>query len=133
VVGGPVTVRMTLRNEGALDVRVLPWNTPLEEAWFGTPFVVTREGQELTYAGAMVKRAEPAAEDYVLAPAGGSVSALADLAQVYPLDQAGAYEVRTDGWLADVVMGDEASPRPRDGHRGLALDCPPLRFTLGGG
>jgi peptidyl-Lys metalloendopeptidase len=130
--GGPVRVRLSLANAGAADVHVLAWNTPFEAAWFGTPFAVSRDGAALPYGGAMVKRGDPEAEEYVTIPAGKAVAAVADLAAVYPLDAPGAYEVRVTGGLADVAPGDATVPRPRSAHQPRALDCPPLRLELPG-
>ena len=127
--GGPARVRLTLVNEGSEPLAALVWNTPFEGAWLGTPFTVTRDGVALEYGGAMVKRGDPEADDYVQLGAGESRSAEADLAAVYPLAAAGGYEVRVTGTLADLAPAG-AAPRPRAEHRAVPLDCPPLRFEL---
>ena len=131
VAGGPVQVRLTLVNEGPEPVAALAWNTPFEGGWLGTPFTVTRDGLALQYGGAMVKRGDPEAEDYLALPPGEAHSATADLAEVYPLAAAGRYAVRVTGSLADLAPA-AAAPRPRSEHRPEPLDCPPLRFELPG-
>ena len=127
---GMAPVRLTLTNEGDEAVHVLAWNTPFEQAWLGTPFVVTRDAEELPYGGAMVKRGDPEADDYVTLAGGESASAVADLAAVYPLDRPGVYDVRWVGGFADVAPAGATLPRPRDAHRAVRLDCAPLRLEL---
>ena len=130
VAGGPARVRLTLLNEGGVPAHVLTWNTPFERAWLGTPFVVLRGGEELPYNGAMAKRAAPDREAYVTIAPGAEESVVFDLAEVYPLDAPGSYELRTTGNLFDVAAGDVDLPRPGEAMTPQPLGCPPLRLEL---
>lgn len=131
VAGGPVRVRLTLVNEGSESLHALVWNTPFEGGWLGTPFAVSRDGVALEYGGAMVKRAEPEADEYLAFAPGEAHEAEADLAEAYAMTAPGEYQVRVTGSLADLAPAG-AAPRPRSEHRPAALDCAPLALELAG-
>lgn len=123
----PTSLRFELTNNSDSTLRVLTWNTPLE-GWKGTVLRVTREGEELSYQGPMLKRGDPPVEVYVEIPAGGRVDATVDLADVYDVSRPGTYKVEADGDLIDVTT--EPAPRPRDRHQAVPLDCQPVTFTV---
>jgi len=100
-----VNVRFSLANQGADDLLVLKWKTPL--AGFESDiFVVERDGERVAYTGRLTKRAAPRATDYVRIPGGGSVSATFDLSAVYDMRQPGNYTVRYEASGIDVVRED---------------------------
>jgi peptidyl-Lys metalloendopeptidase len=100
-----VNVRFSLANQGADDLLVLKWKTPL--AGFESDiFVVERDGERVAYTGRLAKRAAPRATDYVRIPAGESVSATFDLSAVYDMRQPGNYTVRYEAAGIDVVRED---------------------------
>jgi peptidyl-Lys metalloendopeptidase len=100
-----VNVRFVLANQGADDLLVLKWKTPL--AGFESDiFVVERDGERVAYTGRLAKRAAPRSTDYVRIPGGGSVSATFDLSAVYDMRQPGNYTVRYEASGIDVVRED---------------------------
>lgn len=131
VMGGPAMVRLTLTNESDHPLHALAWGTPLEKGWLGSPFtLVGPDGKEVRFGGPMVKRGDPAREDYVTVPAHGAAAGSADLAKAYDLSRPGAYEVRVARGLYDLAADGEPLPRPRDQFREAPLACGPLRFTV---
>jgi peptidyl-Lys metalloendopeptidase len=100
-----VNVRFTLANQGADDLLVLKWKTPLA-GFEGNLFSVERDGERVAYTGRLVKRAAPRAADYVRIPAGDSVSVTFDLSAVYDMRQPGNYSVRYGASGIDVVRED---------------------------
>ena len=69
---GQVLLQFKLSNNGKRDLR---WGSPFEGAWFG-PFVQASTPQgKLTFQGAMRKRGDPSAQDYLHLPAGANLSA----------------------------------------------------------
>lgn len=128
-VQAPTSIRFELSNGSDSPLQVLTWNTPLE-GWKGTVLRVTRDGEELSYGGPMLKRGDPQADAYVEIPAGGKVDATVDLAEVYDVSRPGTYRVEADGDLIDVTA--EAAPRPRDRHQALPLDCGAVTFEVAG-
>jgi len=122
VPGGPVAIRFRLTNRTAEPLWMLRWNTPFE-GWRGTLFTITSNGTEIPYQGPMFKRGDPSRDDYVEIPAGESVSASVDLAEVYEIRQPGLYDVKVTGNLHDVTKDAASLPRPRDRHQPMALQC----------
>lgn len=90
--GESVPVQFSLKNDSSDDVRMLVWGTPLEGV-YGRIFKVLRNGDPVPYEGIVVRRGEPTADDYIVIPAGQSVSAEVDLAKSYNFSAAAEYEV----------------------------------------
>ena len=125
-----VNVSFALANQGADDLFVLKWKTPL--AGFDADlFAVERDGERVAYTGRLVKRAAPRASDYVRIPAGESVSVTFDLSAVYDMRKPGHYTVRYEAEGIDFVREDR-----RGGRTALdivdALESQTLDFSLSG-
>lgn len=119
--GGQVKLQFTLRNAGHQDLHLLRWGSPFEGAWFG-PFVRVRTAQgELPFQGAMRKRADPSAEDYLLLRAGQALNAELSLNDAYTLPP-GPLQLKA-AWHWHDVMAGGTPPRPRARHQGLDQDC----------
>jgi len=131
VAGSPVLLRFTVTNTGPGALQILRWNTPFEAGWFA-PFVsVTRDGQALPWQGPVLKRGDPAAEDYFRLEPGAAKTAELDLALPVDLSRPGRYRVVPRIHLVDVFEAQAAvPPRPRAGHAGADLPCPDVEFTL---
>ena len=122
--GGPVRIRFALTNPSDDPVWVLSWNTPLEERWMGTVFTLTGPGgEEIPYQGPMVKRGEPAREEYVEIAPGGTAEAVVDLAQVYEFKNPGRYRLQVTRDLLDLVPNGEDVPRSLDMFGPAPLRC----------
>ena len=128
--GASVELRYRLANGGPAAWWVLDWNTPFEPGWFGRYVEVWRDGQPLDYRGAMLKRGEPAADDYLRLPAGRARLARVDLAQAFDLSRPGRYRVVTALVLHDLVRDGERRPRGRDALVPRPLNCNPVEFEL---
>jgi len=100
-----VNVRFTLANQGADDLLVLKWKTPLA-GFENDLFAVERDGERVAYTGRLAKRAAPRANDYLRLPGGESVSVTFDLSAVYDMRQPGNYTVRFAASGIDVVRED---------------------------
>ena len=129
VSGQPVPLRFTLANRGAVAVQVLEWGTPLE-GWFAAYVEVSRDGVAVPYRGPMVKRGDPAADEYVRIAAHRTRRAEVDLAQPFDLSAPGVYRVRPRITLFDVATAGTPAPRPRDRHAGQALSCPEFEVRV---
>ena len=121
--GQPVPLRFTLANRGSAAVQVLNWGTPLE-GWFAAYVEVSRDGVAVAYRGPLVKRGDPAADEYVRIAAHRSRRAEVDLAQPFDVSVPGVYRVQPRITLFDVAAAGARVPRPRDRHVSLALGCP---------
>lgn len=125
---GRVTVSFTLRNAGPQDLHLLRWGSPFEGAWFG-PFMAVRTATgELKFQGALRKRGDPSAADYLLLPAGQSAAATVTLNDAFALPAAGTLTLQA-AWRWHDVMSHGTPPRPRDRHQGLDQDCGSVTLT----
>lgn len=125
---GRVALQFTLHNAGTRDLHLLRWGSPFEGAWFG-PFVrVSTASGELPFQGAMRKRGDPAARDYVLLRAGASLAAELTLNDAFTLPATGPLVLRA-GWRWHDVMATGTPPRPRAAHQGQDQDCGEVTLT----
>ena len=122
--GEPVVVHFALANRSGRALLVLTWRSPLE-GLLGNDWRITREGaaDEVAYAGPMVKRGAPEAEDYQALAAGGTAEADVELSLAYDLSAPGRYRVALRGGLMDVADEGQPVPRPFEAHRAMPLAC----------
>jgi hypothetical protein len=122
-VGAHVPVTLELQNGASTPVAVLSWGTPFEDAWF-EPFVqVQRNGHPLAFGGAMVKRGDPEADEYVRLDPRQRRRATLDLTTVFDMTTPGRYVITPRLRLHDVVALPARLPRPRAAHAGQSLTC----------
>jgi peptidyl-Lys metalloendopeptidase len=138
-VEGPVRVRagqaatftLHLLNRGQRPVQLLTWATPFEPAWFAPWLSVQRGSKALRYSGAMIKRGDPQAGDYLSIAAGASASASFSLAPAFDISAPGRYTLRPQIVLHDLLVGTaEAVPRPRARHQAHSLRCNEFAFEV---
>jgi hypothetical protein len=129
VAGQPVPLRFTLANRGPVGVQVLEWGTPFE-GWFGAYVEVSRDGVAVAYRGPMVKRGDPAADEYVRIAPHRARRAEVDLAQPFDLSVPGVYRMQPRITLFDVAVVGAPAPRSRDRHVQLTLSCPAFEVRV---
>ncbi|MFG6457808.1 hypothetical protein [Roseateles sp. BYS96W] len=125
---GQVVLHFTLRNDGASELRLLRWGSPFEGGWFGRFVRVHAGSNELPFQGAMRKRGEPAASDYLLLPAGQQLESTLTLNEAFVLPAAGSLKIGA-AWRWHDVMTEDSPPRPRSTHQGLDQDCGEATLT----
>ena len=130
--GQPILIRFTLENMADGDLWVLTWYTPLE-GLMGRIFTVTCDGREILYEGMMVKRGDPGSKDYMHISPHGSVSAVVDLSEAYPLHACRECRVRFRGRIHDVVRAKGTLPRKSDDHEGMDIEGNSVIFRIGEG
>jgi hypothetical protein len=129
--GGPVTVKLVVRNDSNHPLSFLDWQTPFE-GLLGDIFRIEPEagGTPLAYHGPTVKRGDPEADEYVVLAAHEETSAEVDLTLAYPdLQRPGRHRVVWRGRLFDVTIPTD-TPRSRSRHEPLDLDCGHLTFSV---
>ena len=89
----PVRLRFDLTNNGDEDLYVLKWYTPLEGLNSDCLKVVRNERSKVAYDGPMIKRGLPGPDDYVLIPAGKTVTADVDVSESYAVSKPANYQV----------------------------------------
>ena len=87
-----VLVTVTVSNSTRHTVRVLKWFTPVDGVEESL-FVVTRNGEPVSYVGAHYKRPAATGQDYISLKAGESITSVVSLGDYYDLTQSGQYEV----------------------------------------
>ena len=125
---GRVLLQFKLSNTGTREVHLLRWGSPFEGAWFG-PFVQASTPQGgLAFQGAMRKRGDPSAQDYLRLPAGQSLSAELTLNDAFTVPATGELRLKAQ-WHWHDVMTRGTPPRTRAHHHGLDQDCGEVTLT----
>ncbi|WP_041406517.1 hypothetical protein [Shewanella loihica] len=101
---------------------LLSWHSPFD-AWFSKFLTLTdlNSQQTLEYQGALAKRGEPLDEDYLLLPAGESLSVSLQLAQAFVIPP-GHYQAK----LSTLTLYQDLS----DKTHSTTLECPALEVDL---
>ena len=126
----PVKLRFELANKGDVDLYILKWYTPLEGLNSDCLKVIRNEKSKVAYDGPMVKRGHPGPEDYLLVPAGETVSADVNVSESYAVSLPADYRVELNITGLDV-------PAPAAARKGaaaaLSKSSPRLQEVTGGG
>lgn len=88
-----VLVDVVFTNAGTSAATFVNWFLPDGEL-DGDMFLVSRDGQPVSYLGPIVKRTAPAAQDMITLAPGESIARTADLGSVYDLSAAGVYSIQ---------------------------------------
>jgi len=90
-------LNFTLSNPLSIPQKVLKWGTPFEGIWTDMFDIRDEQNNRVDYIGMLVRRGEaPIEEEYVIIPAGGSISAIVNLADNYDFLSAGEFVVQLD-------------------------------------
>lgn len=122
-------VEFTLTNESSDTVPVLLWNSPWE-GWKNRFLKVSVNDEPLEYQGAMMKRGEPTASDFITLPSNETLTKVLNLADAYTL-QTGHYTVRYHGIIYTRPTLSTHTTTDTEQEMNLQkLDCPVLEFDL---
>lgn len=92
----PVTVHVTIANNGKHPLKILKWYTPFDDVE-GPLFSIQRDyGLPVAYTGPLYKRPKPAHDDYLHLKGGESITRDVDLAMYYDLSKSGQYSIVYD-------------------------------------
>lgn len=87
-----VLVTVKVSNPTKHTVRILKWFTPVDGVEEPL-FAVTRDGEPVSYIGAIYKRPAVTGKDYVSLKSGESITSVVNLGDYYDLSASGQYEV----------------------------------------
>jgi len=123
-VGSGTTITAVFANPNDQPMTLLKWGTPLELPMMSDSFEVAEKatGRAVPYIGAMAKRGDPVAADFVEIAPHKSVSGQTNLADLYELKAGHSYSVRFSAKLV-VLPGPLPSALPTRAD----LDQQPLR------
>lgn len=106
--GEPAVVRVTLRNDGAEDVSLLRWQTPLRGVESNL-FDVRLDGESVAYTGRLYKRPALTAKDYLRLAPGTSATVEVNLSRYYDMSRTGEYSVGYRFSAQDAPSGIESN------------------------
>ncbi|MGH1541234.1 MAG: hypothetical protein ACRBHB_12480 [Arenicella sp.] len=96
---GHVIIHSVLHNFKNVDLRFLPWSTPLTKHMIAPVFKVYFAQKLLPYNGVSVKQIAPQSADYITLEAGGNLSGNLLIDRAYNFCEPGEYEVIYEGQL----------------------------------
>ena len=101
-----VVVNVTLTNTSSTPQYVLKARTPFEG--LSAPlFDITRDGAQVAYTGALIKRARPTQADYYLLKPGASHTVKVELSALYDMSVSGDYAIRYRTASPDLFLADK--------------------------
>ncbi|HEY0061130.1 MAG TPA: M35 family metallo-endopeptidase [Telluria sp.] len=104
-----VVLRVTITNTSSKPQYVLKWHTPfagIEDHIFE----VKRDGVDVPYLGAHIKRQAPTAKDYYLLKPGASHTSKVEISALYDMSVTGDYTVRYHAAGMNTFMAADARP-----------------------
>jgi len=87
------TVTLNITNITDQDIKILKWNTLLENTLSANLFHIQEHKQTIPYMGRLVKRSNPTENDYTILQSGESRSVTIDLPKYYKMTSEGVYEI----------------------------------------
>ena len=91
------SIIITLTNTSTKDIRVLKWNTPLENRLNANLFLVKNGKEPIAYLGRLLKRGKPTDSDYTVFGAGEKRTVVIELSKYYKMIKKGDYSVSYNG------------------------------------
>jgi peptidyl-Lys metalloendopeptidase len=90
-------ISVILTNPSTKDIKVLKWNTPLEDKLNANLFLVQNGKKAIPYRGRLLKRGTPKDTDYTIFSAGEKRTISIELPQYYKIIEKGDYTVSYKG------------------------------------
>lgn len=125
---GADKVEVTITNTSSRTLRIPKWQLPID-AQRSDLFRITRDGAEVGYEGAMIKRAAPTAADFAILRAGRSYRGVVELGSAYDLSKAGHYTVTYAAPLQYASLSGGVRLQQRNGLPMIAQGAP-IRIVL---
>ena len=121
-------VEVTVTNTSGKTLRIPKWQLPID-VQRSNLFRITRDGVEVGFEGAMIKRGVPTAEDFAILRAGRSYRSIVALGTAYDLSKAGHYTVTYAAPLQYASLSGGARLQQRNGLPMVAQGAP-IRLVL---
>ena len=125
---GADKVEVTVTNTSGKTLRIPKWQLPID-VQRSNLFRITRDGLEVGFEGAMIKRGVPTAEDFAILRAGRSYRSVVELSTAYDLSKAGDYTVTYAAPLQYASLSGGARLQQRNGLPMIAQGAP-IRIAL---
>jgi peptidyl-Lys metalloendopeptidase len=128
---GNGNVEVIVTNTSRKTARVLKWQLPSAEAESNL-FMISRDGEEVSYEGRMIKRSAPTSADYAILRPGQSRKVTVDLGDAYDMSKGGAYNVTFASSLQAGSMSGGAQLKQSNGQPMVAQSAPMQIWVEGG-
>jgi peptidyl-Lys metalloendopeptidase len=128
---GDGNVEVTVTNTSKKTARIPKWQLPSVVAESNL-FMISRDGEEVSYEGRMIKRITPTAADFAILRPGQSHRVTLDLGDAYDLSQTGAYTITFAAPLQFASMSGGAQLKHTNGLPMIAQSAP-MRLWVEGG
>lgn len=125
---GDDKIEVIVTNTSRKTLRIPKWQLP-SEVQRSNLFRITRDGQEVGFEGAMIKRGVPTAADFAILRPGRSYRSIVALGTAYDLSKAGHYTVTYAAPLQYASLSGGARLRQRNGLPMVAQGAP-IRMVL---
>ncbi len=127
---GDGNVEIVVTNTSRKALRVPKYALPSTTAESNL-FMISRDGEEVRYEGAMIKRGVPSATDFAILRPGQSVRTIVDLGTAYDLSKVGQYTVTFAAPLQYASLSGGARLNQANGSPMVAVSAPMRVFMDG--
>ena len=127
---GDGSVEIVVTNTSRKTLRVPKYALPSTTAESNL-FMISREGEEIRYEGAMIKRGVPTATDFAILRPGQSVRTVVDLGTAYDVSKVGQYTVTFAAPLQYASLSGGARLNQANGSPMVAVSAPMRVFMDG--
>lgn len=114
-----VAVDVVFTNTGDSPISVVKWFVPDGQPE-GNLFLLTRNGEAVSYLGPIVKRAAPTANDMITLAPGESMIRTAELSELYDLSASGVYAIQYGAASAQLFGREDRRTLSEQLKRGLS-------------
>ncbi len=125
---GADKVEVTVTNTSRKTLRIPKWQLPVD-LQRSNLFRITRDGVEVGFEGAMIKRGAPTAEDFAILRAGRSYRSVVELGTAYDMSKAGHYTVTYAAPLQYASLSGGTRLQQRNGLPMVAQGAP-IRIVM---
>ena len=120
---GNGNVEVTITNASRKTARIPKWQLPSEVAESDL-FQISRDGEQVRYEGAMIKRSVPSAADFAILRPGQRHRTVVNLGSAYDMSKVGDYTVTFAASLQFASMSDGARLKQQNGAAMVAQGAP---------
>lgn len=120
---GADTVEVIVTNTSRKTLRIPKWQLPSAVSE-SKVFHISRDGQEVTFEGRMVKRAAPTAADFAILRPGRSIRSVVELGKSYDLSKPGHYNVTYSTFMQYASLSGRVHLQQTNGLPMVAQSAP---------
>jgi peptidyl-Lys metalloendopeptidase len=121
------TILVTFTNNSNIPIKVLKWNTALENELSSNIFQITNSKKNINYTGRLLKRTAPQESDYAFFDAKEQRTISIDLPQYYKMVQEGNYTISYKGAINTLSSNSKMQSFKKKSNEPLTISFIPNR------